>query len=1339
MADTALKFGPEWLRALTEPQGEGGGVITPLSNIKLAEFRYGKEEILALFDKNVKPPEEIVNFGTLFVEKCQYPLNLMQMTEDESRAWQRGANSDTSQRQFGAPGKRPPSPTGGRGRGRGRAGAPYYDRNRSMDEELLEGGVRRGGGIDVSGERGFSRGGSGVRNGIGGYERQTSERGGWFDRQQSRDEDVNGGVSPRKGYTRAPFDDWRRGGDNNGDAGAGGPQEPGDGWRTSGNRRWGGAGAGLASGQGWRTDRENYNRTKFGENSSSRPQTNDRWRRDDESRGFNRGGGQGYNRQKSRNDDHLPEWATDDPSEGGSFDTEGKFRSDQLRNGGVKNGDDWGGDDNSRWEDEEVDPEDVVEDDINSDISKAINHSCEEARISNHSSASVEKEESLEDSSSLHNPSSEMAEPDDKSPLKNQDASTDLETMAGSIVASLVDEEELPPHQESPPSSKAPPVVPSPPPPGHTWSYLDPQGQVQGPFQSDEMLEWYSAGYFPPDLMLRRSCDKRYVPLKDLERLYSRVPFTPGPSPPPLVDNQEEERLKQLQQQQLLHQQQLLMQQQLLAQQQQQQHQHMMGMGGHGHPGGPGGPSPDLSKLLHYGGQQPPQHHSLGSLGLSRGFPDPRLNLLGNLGGPSLSEPPANDPLKQLLARNQSGPTMPTLGGRPFSNNSPPMVPQPQDNNQIFPQSLFGNISSQSQGLNPVVASEPPPHHNIPFSKPPSNSSAVSASGGGANFDPIQSLLAQLQNSTSQPSSPQLLRGQVAPPSDPEPVQFHHHRQGQSVWDLPPSEPEPPIMKQQQQPPPSQQPPPVVEAKPMTSIWNDPVPPVTTIQHQSESPISREIVHQDNIEPADETIEDFDHSEANSQEFDHSPIDTDSTSFVKPKANEKKDKKSKKAEEKRKAKEAKKAAEAAGPYIPGMSGSVRPDEQIVATGNIIDLREEEKLREQQEAYRRQREQMEALAKLQEDQKLKLEREEQLRIQQEKLSKLAPWAKKETSPIKEPGSGMTMQEIQRLEAEREKKERQAREVQEARMREEQRRLEQEEQAKRAAKTINWATAAAPVGGKVKSLAEIQAEEARVERERQERELLARNVRTKDPAPGNHGNPIWGGGSSGKGATWAGKIAANTPATPSQTRSNANNAWSSSNGQSAAAVVAPAGFWDPVIPDTPQQVKKQVSSSNINNNQVKNNKNQKKKDDEGKGGKKSKNEFEDWCTKALHELQAQVDIPTFLGFLMDIESPYDVHDYVKSYVGEGKAQKKFATDYLERRSRWKNSLKSGARYEDDLFSTNTVSPGDGEFQEAGKKGKNKKLTKQSKSKQDISHLLGFSVQGQGVNRGELDMPQ
>lgn len=90
--------------------------------------------------------------------------------------------------------------------------------------------------------------------------------------------------------------------------------------------------------------------------------------------------------------------------------------------------------------------------------------------------------------------------------------------------------------------------------------------------------------------------------------------------------------------------------------------------------------------------------------------------------------------------------------------------------------------------------------------------------------------------------------------------------------------------------------------------------------------------------------------------------------------------------------------------------------------------------------------------------------------------------------------------------------------------------------------------------------------------------------------------------------------------------------------------------------------------------------------------------------------------------------------RKYVGEGKAQKKFATDYLERRSRWKNSLKSGARYEDDLpFRPSALGPGDGEFQEAGKKGKSKKLTKQTQEQASRTlHLLGFGDQGR-VNRG------
>ena len=36
----------------------------------------------------------------------------------------------------------------------------------------------------------------------------------------------------------------------------------------------------------------------------------------------------------------------------------------------------------------------------------------------------------------------------------------------------------------------------------------------------------------------------------------------------------------------------------------------------------------------------------------------------------------------------------------------------------------------------------------------------------------------------------------------------------------------------------------------------------------------------------------------------------------------------------------------------------------------------------------------------------------------------------------------------------------------------------------------------------------------------------------------------------------------------------------------------------------------------------------------------NEFEAWCSSALSNLNAQVDIPTFMAFLKDIESPYEV---------------------------------------------------------------------------------------------------
>lgn len=51
---------------------------------QLAEHRYGREEMLALFDKTVAAPEPLRSISGLYVEKIQLPLALIQMSEEET-------------------------------------------------------------------------------------------------------------------------------------------------------------------------------------------------------------------------------------------------------------------------------------------------------------------------------------------------------------------------------------------------------------------------------------------------------------------------------------------------------------------------------------------------------------------------------------------------------------------------------------------------------------------------------------------------------------------------------------------------------------------------------------------------------------------------------------------------------------------------------------------------------------------------------------------------------------------------------------------------------------------------------------------------------------------------------------------------------------------------------------------------------------------------------------------------------------------------------------------------------------------------------------------------------
>lgn len=64
--------------------GGGGPGILTTPRYQLAEHRYGREEMLALFDRNYKPPEPLVSFPALYIVQAQQPLALTPMTEEEA-------------------------------------------------------------------------------------------------------------------------------------------------------------------------------------------------------------------------------------------------------------------------------------------------------------------------------------------------------------------------------------------------------------------------------------------------------------------------------------------------------------------------------------------------------------------------------------------------------------------------------------------------------------------------------------------------------------------------------------------------------------------------------------------------------------------------------------------------------------------------------------------------------------------------------------------------------------------------------------------------------------------------------------------------------------------------------------------------------------------------------------------------------------------------------------------------------------------------------------------------------------------------------------------------------
>lgn len=124
MSET-LTFGPEWLRALSSGNSVTSPPPSPGPKYKLAEHRYGKEEMLALFSEEVKIPEELEMFDSVCRSRPVLPLAFQPLTEEEQRNSLGSVNSNAVLKLMGRGGvrgtgaPRGPGRGGLRGRGRG--------------------------------------------------------------------------------------------------------------------------------------------------------------------------------------------------------------------------------------------------------------------------------------------------------------------------------------------------------------------------------------------------------------------------------------------------------------------------------------------------------------------------------------------------------------------------------------------------------------------------------------------------------------------------------------------------------------------------------------------------------------------------------------------------------------------------------------------------------------------------------------------------------------------------------------------------------------------------------------------------------------------------------------------------------------------------------------------------------------------------------------------------------------------------------------------------------------------------------------------------------------------
>ncbi|XP_023789129.1 GRB10-interacting GYF protein 2 isoform X12 [Cyanistes caeruleus] len=1245
-----LNFGPEWLRALSS----GGSVTSPplspaLPKYKLADYRYGREEMLALFLKDNKIPSDLLDkeFLPILQEEPLPPLALVPFTEEEQRNFSMSVNSAAvlrlTQRGGGTVVGAPRGRSSSRGRGelpvrssavdpgRGRGESGFYQR--SFDE--VEGGFGRGGGREMH-------------------------------RSQS--------------------------------------------WEERGDRRFEKPGR---KDPGWREHMERRRRFEF-----------DFRDRDDE-RGYRRvrcGSG-------SMDDDRdsLPEWCLEDAEEEmGTFDSSGAFLSlkkvqkepipeeQEMDFRPVEEGEersDSEGSHNEEAKDHEKtkkegektvrvvaeaveeaaqasspaarsdtppksQPPDPLQTNLFERKEETVPERTEktedkESRVENTLSAKMPNRG--EDLASLAQPLPQISadtaasahlpppvsnsnpalrpvqtpvtaapgmgniptDPDDEEGLKHLEQQA--EKMVAYLQDSALDDERLAAKiQEHRAKGSSMPLFHE---AMQKWYYKDPQGEIQGPFSNQEMAEWFQAGYFTMSLLVKRACDETFQPLGDIMKMWGRVPFTPGPAPLPHLGELDQERLTR-QQELALIQIQHLQYQHLLIQQQ-------------------------YAQML---AQQ--QKAALSSQ--------------------------QQQQLAILLQQFQA------LKMRISEQN---MMPPVTRSVSVPDTGSIWELQSASQ---PTVW-EGSSVWDLP----------IDTAAQGPALEQLQQLEKAKAAKLEQERREVEMRAKRE--EEERKRQEELRRQQEEL-----------LRRQQEDERKRREEEELARRKQEMTVRAERGEAVDLIcldfRKAFDVILHKRLVYK---EEALRRQREQEIALRRQREEEERQQQEEALRRLEERRREEEERRQREELIRKQEEEAAKWAREEEEAQRRLEESRLRMEEEAARQRLEEeerKRKELELQRQKEIMRQRQQQQEALRRLQQQQ-------QQQQLAQMKLPSSSTWGQQSNSGACQSQTTLSLAEIQKLEEERE---RQLREEQRRQQRELMKALQQQQQQQQQ-KLSGWGNVTKPTGT-TKSLLEIQQEEARqMQKQQQQQHQQPNRVRntTHSNLHTSIGNSVWGSLNTNPSNQWASDLV--------------SSIWSNADTKNSNM-----GFWDDAVKEVGPRnsTNKNKSNASLSKSVGITSRQNKKVEEEEKllklfqGVNKAQDGFTQWCEQMLHALNTanNLDVPTFVSFLKEVESPYEVHDYIRAYLGDTPEAKEFAKQFLERRAKQKASQQRQQQQQQDsvwgmnhsslhsVFQTNQSNNQQSNFEavQSGKKKKKQKMVRADPS------LLGFSVNASSerLNMGEIE---